>query len=120
MRMIATAAMLTVGMISTVLAQRPDPWTQLQQQNEQFRQQMQQQEQRTRAANVATKAEVLPYSLEQMLTSGWAITSSGMGPMGTQFVLHNGGGRWVLCDARLVNGLGQIEDRPISRCVALN
>lgn len=121
-RKISVAALtLCIAVGAASAQQRSDPWAQLQQQNQQFQQQLRQQEQRTQAANVATKAEPIPFSLEQLLTAGWTVTTSSMGPMGTQFVLYMQQRRsWALCDLQVVDGLGHLSDQPKSRCLALN
>jgi len=102
--------------------QRPDPFEQLRRQNEQFEQQARQRAERSRAATVATKAEPMPQSLEQLLAAGWIIVSSGFGaPMGTQLIIHMPQRRgWALCDVRVMDGAGNLDDQPASRCVALN
>ncbi len=122
MRKVSAAALaLSVAGGAATAQQRPDPFEQLRRENEQFQQRMRQQAERTQAANVATKAEPMPQSLEQLLTSGWTITSSGTGPMGTQLVLHMPQRRaWALCDLRVVDGVGNLQDQPVSRCMALN
>lgn len=120
MKVISVAALALLLGMDAALAQRRDPFEEMRPQNQQFQQQMQQQQKRTQAANRATKAEPVPSSLEQLLTSGWAVVGNSMGPMGTQLVLRSQGDRWILCDLRVVDGLGNLEDQPISRCLALN
>ena len=119
---ILTAALALLATAGTASAQqRPDPFEQLRRQNEQFQQRMQQQAERTQATNFSTKAEPMQQSLEQLLAGGWSVTSSSMGPMGTQLVLYMPQRRaWALCDLRVVDGLGNLADQPVSRCLALN
>jgi hypothetical protein len=122
-RKIAAAVLVLPFTACVVWAQqqRPNSLGQLKQQDEQAAHKMQKQEQRTQSANIATKAEPMSHSLEQLLTDGWTITSSSMGPNGTQFILYMQQQRsWAMCELLAVDKHGNFEDQPISRCVALN
>lgn len=90
--------------------QQRDPWAE-----------MRQHEEKSKAMQRPTKVEPMNASLAQLLNEGWSITSGGLGPMGTQFILYaRSPTRWALCDLIAVNGNGAVIDQPVSRCLALN
>ena len=114
MRKIALVALTLTMIVGIASAQRPTPSPM-----EDSNKKMAQERQQTQAANRPTKAEPMASSLAQLLSEGWRITSGGIGPMGTQLVItaHD---RWALCDIKMTDGLGDLIEQPISRCMALN
>lgn len=112
---IAIGILLAAGAAQAQPARR-DIWTEMEQDNQRRTAQAQ-------AALRPTRAEVIGNSLADLLSTGWQVASMTPGAMGPSFLLFNlpaGQKKWVLCDLRAIDGLNQLADQPVSRCMALN